>query len=155
MSKEIEELKSEIEALALKIKRLEAGEFEFCGDGYTVFCGGGITAQVFQPAKEFAGINKTEEQAIKRRRMLYLQNVEFQLAEHFNAGEECDWSANNGDAGETKYSINFSHFTKAWIIAEHYYSQRLAASYFISTKAAEKALPYYIEAVERYDRGEV
>ncbi len=48
MSKEIEEIKSGLEALTLKIERLEASEFELCGDGYTVFSEGHISTQTAQ-----------------------------------------------------------------------------------------------------------
>ncbi len=51
MSKEIEEIKSELEALALKIERFEASKVEFCGDGYTVYCDGGIGRQTDQKLK--------------------------------------------------------------------------------------------------------
>ncbi len=153
MSKLIKELENDIAELNDKLNRVKLLEdkFEFCDDGYTVFCDGGTNASGMINTKDFAALYKTEKQAIKRRRMLYLQNVEFQLAEHFNSGEECDW-----DKGSTtKYSIAFNGRSKNWNIVTDVLVNQSSVSYFISEEAAEKALPYYIEAVERYDRGEV
>ncbi len=152
MSKLIKEIENDIAALNAKLDRIKLLEdkFEFCGDGYAVFSEGYISNQAEQATKNFASINKTKEQATKRRKMLYLQNVEFQLAEHFNEGEECDWSDT-----ATKYNIAFDTRVKDYLIMNANRYRREGASYFVSKEAAEKALPYYIEAVERYDRGEV
>ncbi len=153
MSELIKEIENDIAALNAKLDRVKLLEdkFELCAKGYAVYNAGGIGLNSCTENKIFAVIYKTEEQAIKRRRMLYLQNVEFQLAEHFNRGEECDWS--DGDAA--KYSISNSHCGKKWIVTRNHFEQRLGVSYFVSEEAAEKAFPHYIEAVERYDRGEV
>ncbi len=153
MSKLIKEIENDIATLQAtldKAKLLE-DKFELCGDGYSVFSYGEVKAPYSKLTKDFAAIFKTEKQAIKRRRILYLQNVEFQLAEHFNEGEECDWSART----IAKYSINFSHEKKKYFLAVNYQEQNFNVSHFISKEAGEKALPYYIEAVKRYDRGGV
>ncbi len=152
MSKLIKEIENDIAALNAKLNRVKLLEdkFEFCDDGCTIFCDGGTGASGMINTKDFAALYKTEKQATKRRRMLYLQNVEFQLAEHFNGGEEYDW-----DDTSTKYNIAFDTRVKDYLIMNANRYRREGASYFVSHEAAEKALPYYIEAVERYDRGEV
>ncbi len=152
MSKLIKELENDIAALNAKLDRVKLLEdkFELCDEGHVVFSCGSVEPSSNEKTKNFAAINKTEKQAIKRRRMLYLQNVEFQLAEYFNAGEECDWSNEN----QNKYSIIYDHRIKKHIIA-YCIIRQTNASHFVSEEAAEKALTYYIEAVEQYDRGEV
>ncbi len=150
MSELIKEIENDIAALQAtldKAKLLE-DKFEFCGDGRAVFSCGSIDKSADEKTQNFAAIYKTEEQAIKRRRMLYLQNVEFQLAEHFNAGAEYGLV-------KTLYSIAFNSRLNKFVVSVSSGVARDGVSYFISEEAAEKALPYYIEAVERYDRGEV
>ncbi len=150
MSKLIKEIENDIAALNAKLDRVKtlSDEFEFCGKGHTVFSDGIVSVGNGERHKDFAAIYKTEKQAIKRRRMLYLQNVEFQLAEHFNAGEECGLVKN-------LYSIAFNSRLNKFVVSVSSGVTRDGVSYFISEEVAEKALPYYIEAVERYDREEV
>ncbi len=150
MSELIKEIENDIAALQATLDRakLLENEFEFCGDGYAIYSDGYINNQADRVTKNFASIYKTEKQAIKRRRMLYLQNVEFQLAEHFNAGAEYGLV-------KTLYSIAFNSRLNKFVVSVSSGVARDGVSYFISEEAAEKALPYYIEAVERYDRGDV